>query len=69
MSDQIMRDVSRRKGIRIGPPMSSDSTPRTAQPVTAADVWSFDYDKCPHGNGLSCRDCDLEAEADDATWD
>jgi hypothetical protein len=26
-------------------------------------------DGCPHGNGLSCRDCQLEAEAEDATWD
>ena len=33
------------------------------------------YDGCParnvchHGNGLTCMDCQYEAEADDATWD
>jgi hypothetical protein len=24
---------------------------------------------CHHGNGLTCRECQLEAEAEEATWD
>lgn len=25
--------------------------------------------ECPHGKGLTCTDCDAEAEAEEATWD
>ena len=31
------------------------------------DIVAGDF--CPHGKGLSCRDCQAEAEAEDATWD
>ena len=24
---------------------------------------------CPHRHGLTCRECDAEAEAEEATWD
>jgi hypothetical protein len=33
-----------------------------------AGLRALDYGDCPHGNGLSCRLCDADAKAEEATW-